>query len=122
MGWTIDRSVVFGGANGTPRYELIASAIEAAVDRGDLRPGERLPTVRALARDLGVSSASVAVAYRLLERHGRADAQVGRGTFVRAFVAGSGQPSSTSHHHAPSDGMPRRADVTPVSLATSWRR
>src|ERR671931_1692413 len=82
MSWTIDRSAVFDTRVRAPRYERIASAIEAALERGELRPGDRLPTVRALARQLEVSSASVAVAYSLLERRGRLLAHVGRGTFV----------------------------------------
>src|SRR5712691_11661772 len=82
MSWTIDRATVFKSNGRTPRYEGIASAIETALERGDLKPGDRLPTVRALARQLQVSSASVAVAYSLLERRGRLNAHVGRGTFV----------------------------------------
>src|SRR5919199_6914070 len=82
MSWTIDRSAVFKSGGRMPRYERIAAAIETALERGDLRPGDRLPTVRALARQLEVSSASVAVAYSLLERRGRLHARVGRGTFV----------------------------------------
>src|SRR5437762_3076470 len=84
MSWTIDRAAVFDTRGRAPRYERIATAIEGALERGDLRPGDRLPTVRALARQLEVSSASVAVAYSLLERRGRLNAYIGRGTFVRA--------------------------------------
>jgi len=83
LGWTIDRERVFAPARGTPAYEQIAAAIEAAITQGELSAGEQLPTVRALARQLKVSSASVAVAYSVLERRGRVDAHVGRGTFVR---------------------------------------
>src|SRR5260370_29410166 len=87
MSWTIDRAAVFKSNGRTPRYEGIASAIETALERGELKPGDRLPTVRALASQLQVSSASVAVAYSLLERRGRLRAHVGRGTFVRQAVA-----------------------------------
>lgn len=83
MNWTIDRTSVFKLNGRMPRYERIAAAIESALERGDLQPGDRMPTVRALARQLQVSSASVAVAYSVLERRGRLHAQVGRGTFVR---------------------------------------
>jgi len=118
MGWTIDRDI-FSDAGGAARYEQIASVVGAAIDRGDIRPGERLPTVRALARQLGVSSASVAVAYRLLERQGRVDAQVGRGTFVRGAAQAPALVLTGAH---PVEDMPRRADVTPQALSTSWRR
>src|SRR5947207_1885261 len=82
MNWTFDRGQLLTTSDGAARYEQIAAITEAAIDRGELRPGERLPTVRALASQLGVSGASVAVAYGLLARHGRVHAQVGRGTFV----------------------------------------
>ncbi|HEY7815719.1 MAG TPA: GntR family transcriptional regulator, partial [Nakamurella sp.] len=46
----------------------IASSLEEGVRRGRLGPGESLPTVRGLARDLGVSPGTVAAAYRDLGR------------------------------------------------------
>lgn len=63
-------------------YERIASDIEGAIRSGRLRTGERLPPVRKMARDLGVSGATVAAAYELLARRGRTRGEVGRGTFV----------------------------------------
>src|SRR4029079_7905255 len=89
-------------------------------ERGELQPGQRLPTVRALARQLGVSSASVAVAYRLLERHGRADAYVGRGTFVRAAASSNGAAAGQISYGA--RDIPRRVDVSPAASTPSWRR
>lgn len=63
-------------------FEQIRRAVTAAVHRGELRPGDRLPTVRQLGRDLGVSPATVGHAYRGLERNGIIHTAGRRGTFV----------------------------------------
>ena len=47
-----------------PTYLAIADAIGAAVRRGELRPGDRLPTHRLLADLLGVNVSTVTRAYR----------------------------------------------------------
>jgi GntR family transcriptional regulator/MocR family aminotransferase len=114
MRWTIDRNRVFEADSDAPRYAAIAAEIEAALNRGELRPGDRLPTVRSLARELGVSSASVAVAYSLLERRGRVRAHVGRGTFV-AETAGVDQ--SPGHVPRVATGL-----AFEVPVARAWRR
>ncbi|MBS0643195.1 MAG: PLP-dependent aminotransferase family protein [Acetobacteraceae bacterium] len=69
-------------ANG-PLYRAIAAAIGKAVETGELRPGERLPTHRALAEQLGVDLTTITRAYAEARRRGLLEATVGRGTFVR---------------------------------------
>src|SRR5438270_10197688 len=70
---------------------LIRSAIEA----GDLAPGEKLPTTRAVAEEAGLNHLTVVRAYRRLAQDGYVTAARGRGTFVRqappAPLAGSGE-------------------------------
>lgn len=65
----------------TPAEQLIAQ-IAALIDRGELQVGERLPTIRGLAADLGLAPGTVARAYAELERDGWLAAQGRRGTVV----------------------------------------
>ena len=67
-----------------PLHAQIAEAIQVAVARGELRPGNRLPTVRQLAVELKVNSNTVARVYQDLERAGLLETRRGAGTFVRA--------------------------------------
>jgi len=64
------------------RYEQIAKAIYQAIEAGTLKPGDRLPTVRRLASDLGVSLTTVSAAFRWLAEEGWTRGEIGRGTFV----------------------------------------
>lgn len=67
----------------TPLYEQIAARVRVAVAAGDLRPGDALPSVRALARDLRVNPATVVQAYRDLAADGFVEMRHGQGTFVQ---------------------------------------
>jgi GntR family transcriptional regulator/MocR family aminotransferase len=70
-----------------------------AVVAGRLRPGERLPATRDLARQLSVARNTVAVAYDRLAGEGLVVGRVGAGTFVSPDVAGTAagaSPGATS--------------------------
>lgn len=68
--------------------ERLADAIAADVASGRLRPGDQLPTQRALAAHLGITTGTVNRAYAIAERAGVVSAEVGRGTFVTANDTG----------------------------------
>jgi len=72
-----------------PAYQQVVDGITAAVSRGDLARGSRLPSVRNLAVDLGLNVNTVARAYRDLERAGVVDTMPGMGTFVAERVSES---------------------------------
>jgi DNA-binding transcriptional regulator YhcF (GntR family) len=69
-------------AASAPPYEQIRSQIAAQVERRDLMPGDRLPTVRRLAQELGVATNTVARAYRELEQSGVIETRGRAGSFV----------------------------------------
>jgi DNA-binding transcriptional MocR family regulator len=92
-----------------PLYLEIARAIEADVRAGRLRPGDRLPTHRALAEALGVTVGTVSRAYAEAHRRGLVRGAVGRGSFVQEPPA---LPLETSR--------PEEADSGPVDLSVNW--
>lgn len=65
-----------------PPSEQLRAQVAARVASGDLPAGTRLPTVRALAADLGLAANTVAKAYRALETDGVVVTEGRRGTFV----------------------------------------
>lgn len=70
-------------------YVLLADAIEQAIRARRLKPGERLPTHRALSRQLGIAVSTVTRGYAEAAGRGLIESTVGRGTFVRATANGS---------------------------------
>ncbi|GHH65104.1 GntR family transcriptional regulator [Promicromonospora soli] len=87
----------------TGRTDAIYRALHAALTTGRLPAGERLPSTRDLARDLGVSRASVATAYERLIAEGFLETRTGAGTF--ATTAASDAPPV--RHRSPGALRPR---------------
>jgi GntR family transcriptional regulator len=73
----------------TPPYEQIRSQIAGHVRTGALTEGSRLPTMRALAADLGVAVGTVARAYAELESAGLVASRRRTGTVVTAGSGGT---------------------------------
>ncbi|MBD0672009.1 GntR family transcriptional regulator [Streptomyces sp. CBMA156] len=71
-------------ASATPPYEQIRARIAGLARSGELPTGLRLPTVRALAEELGVAAGTVARAYRELEADGVVETHGRRGTLIAA--------------------------------------
>lgn len=65
-----------------PIYDQIFCQIKAQIIAGQLRPGEALPSIRALAKDLKISVITTKRAYDELEAQGLIDTVPGRGCFV----------------------------------------
>lgn len=63
-------------------FQQIMEQLRTLIERGELRPGDTLPTVRQLAGDLGVAPNTVARAYAELKEEGWLTSDGRRGTHV----------------------------------------
>lgn len=68
--------------SGLPIYTQIVNQVQSQLVGGVLKPGDQLPTVRALAEELRVNFNTVARAYRLLDEARIISTQQGRGTYI----------------------------------------
>lgn len=68
--------------SGLPIYLQIVERIRAMIATGRLKPGDQLPTVRALATELRVNFNTIARSYRILDESGIISTQQGRGTYI----------------------------------------
>ena len=68
--------------SGLPIYTQIVSQVQTQVAGGVLKPGDQLPTVRALAEELRVNFNTIARAYRILDEARIISTQQGRGTYI----------------------------------------
>ena len=92
-------------ASTDPPYEQLRSQVTAMVLRGELRAGDRLPSIRQLAGDLALASGTVARAYRELESDGVVRSRGARGTTV------VGPPTTTPGGSELTDAAARLAGV-----------
>lgn len=68
--------------SGLPIYTQIVNQIQSQLVNKILKPGDQLPTVRALAEELRVNFNTVARAYRILDEARIISTQQGRGTYI----------------------------------------
>ena len=83
------------------RYERLAEDLGGIIVAGNLRPGERLPSVRRLSRERRLSVSTVLQALHRLEDRGLVEARPQSGYFVRHTVARRSQPNARSTPEAP---------------------
>jgi DNA-binding transcriptional MocR family regulator len=63
-------------------YVAIADAIERDIDLGILKPNEKMPPQRSLAKTIGVNLTTISRAYREAEKRGLISGSIGKGTYV----------------------------------------
>lgn len=73
--------------SGQPLYEQLYRAVLTMAAAGALRPGEPLPSVRAVAQELDINPNTVQKAYALLEKDGITYSVPGKGSFLADSAA-----------------------------------
>src|SRR5262252_4861577 len=89
---------------GKPLHRQLYDGYRQAILEGRLRPGQRLPSTRMLARDLQVSRIPVVAAFEQLVAEGYVESRVGAGSFVSA-----GFPRQPTAQRVPPRAGRRRA-------------
>ena len=74
--------IIIRNTTNQPIYDQIASQLKARIIAGKLKPGEALPSIRALAKDLKISVITTKRAYDELEAAGFLYTVAGKGCFV----------------------------------------
>jgi GntR family transcriptional regulator len=74
---------VLNRKGGVPLHDQLLAQLEMKILGGTIAPGQRLPSVRVLARRLGLHANTVSGAYRELENAGHVELRRGAGVFVR---------------------------------------
>ena len=74
--------IVVSNKASSPLYEQIATQIKAAIMSGELKAGEAIPSVRALAKSLHISILTVQKAYATLQEDGFIETTAGKGCYV----------------------------------------
>ena len=75
-------NLIISNASGKPIYEQIYTQVKNCIISGELSPGDALPSIRALAKDLRISVITTTRAYDALERDGFIDRVPGKGCYV----------------------------------------
>lgn len=100
---------------GLPLQQRLFERVRAAIIGGALGPGDRLPSTRTLAQDLGLSRNTALAAIERLTAEGYLEARVGSGTYVAATL-----PDDPTPHQCAS--LPPRPAPVRLSLATGNAR
>ena len=100
-------NIIISNSSGKPIYEQITAQIKGMIMNGTLKPGDSLPSMRLLAKELRISVITTKRAYEELERDGFITTIVGKGSFVqeadREFVKDEQLRTVESHLQAAVD-------------------
>ena len=98
------------------RYEQMAKGLSSQIEQGVYLPGERLPGVRKLSEQFGVSISTVILANQLLEDQGLIEARPRSGYYVRTRVWRPPEQPAMTHT------KPKPAKITGQQLAMALSR
>ena len=74
--------LIISNSSNRPIYEQITTQIKELILTGELQPGQKLPSIRALANGLRISAITTKRAYTDLEAQGFIETVQGKGSFV----------------------------------------
>ncbi len=106
-------------AAGHPLYRQIYERFRSAIAEGTLKPGDRIPSARALAKEIGVARGTIEVAYSLLASEGYIQARGQAGTVVAPNlqpIARAAPAAKARSAEAPEDGWQRPAAPLPFQM------
>ncbi len=101
------------------KYIVLVQSLRNAVRTGTLKQGTRLPPVRELAYELGITPGTVARAYKLAVEEGLVETTVGRGTYVTGARAVSDIPEPLINSGQPDMVNFRAAQVVNVGQSSA---
>ncbi len=105
-----------------PIYVQLVEGVRRAIEVGTLREGERLPTVRALAKELTVAPNTVVKAYNELQREGWIQSRPGAGTVVAQGVGETARERKIEDLYARLGELVRDAVGLGVTEDDLWER
>ncbi len=82
-----------------PIYRQLATQVVLAILSGDLKPGDRLPSTRELARRFSIHPNTVSAGYRELHEQGWVDARHGSGVYVKSNARPATTPEQVLDQH-----------------------
>jgi GntR family transcriptional regulator len=89
----------FAHSSEVPIYRQLVTQVVLAILCGDLKPGDRLPSTRELARRFALHPNTVSAGYRQLEREGWTERRRGSGVYVRAIADAPSTPEQILDQH-----------------------
>ncbi|GLQ51342.1 PLP-dependent aminotransferase family protein [Dyella flava] len=107
--------VALDAAAGTPMYDQLSEWFRRAIVGGHLRPGQRVPSTRSLAKELRISRVPVLSAYEQLYAEGYLETFVGAGTCVARSIPGQTlKPHGATERHTQ---LPNTTQTAPRKIA-----
>jgi len=89
----------FSPASEVPIYRQLVTQVSLAILSGDLKPGDRLPSTRELARRFSIHPNTVSAGYRQLSREGWVDYRHGSGVYIKNNVELLSTPEQILDQH-----------------------
>ena len=111
--------------SGVPAYRQLVDQIRLLVASGRLRPGDEIPSTRALSTDLGLNPMTISRAWALLEEEGLLDRRPGLPLVVRARPRAAGDSARRAQFSKalrPAASMARQLGISGKDAGDALRR